>query len=149
MEKEKDLVCVLCGAPWLPGYKNRCECGGFCTWGKKKDGPPSSWDVQADGSWTPKPVPKEHFGRQLSRFTKWRIRLVWIVIFSLMIWQPFWFFIGYCGLAYTVVTWMILTGQLQLAACSLRKRIASHALTILFAPLFFLLVLLYAMFAIM
>lgn len=52
-------VCVLCGAPWEPPVKNLCECGGFCTWGKEKGGPPSSWDVHKNGSWTPKPVPKD------------------------------------------------------------------------------------------
>ena len=52
-----DLVCVLCGSPWLPEIKNRCECGGMCSWGKKKGGLPSSWEVHEDGSWTPKPPP--------------------------------------------------------------------------------------------
>lgn len=50
------LVCVLCGAPWRDFYNN-CECGGFCSWGEKKDGPPSSWDVSRDGQWTPKKPP--------------------------------------------------------------------------------------------
>ena len=54
----KDLVCVLCGEPWLPTVKNRCECGGFCSWGEKKGGDPMSWDV-TDKGWTPKPVPPE------------------------------------------------------------------------------------------
>ena len=51
------FVCVLCGAPWVPGCKNLCECGGFCTWGPAKGAEPSSWDVDADGNWTPKPPP--------------------------------------------------------------------------------------------
>jgi len=58
---ETDLVCVLCGAPWL-SFSNRCiqpACKGFCTWGETMGGPPSSWDVHPDGSWTPKPVPKD------------------------------------------------------------------------------------------
>jgi len=54
-----NLVCVLCGEPWIPGFKNRCECGGFCTWGEKKDGPPSSWNVDTQGRWTPKPTPDD------------------------------------------------------------------------------------------
>ena len=36
--KEQKLVCVLCGKEWIPEVKNRCECGGFCTWGYKKGG---------------------------------------------------------------------------------------------------------------
>lgn len=47
-EPKGDLVCVLCGEPWEPGYKNRCECGGFCTWGPSKGAQPSSWNE--DGS---------------------------------------------------------------------------------------------------
>lgn len=43
-----DLVCVLCGEPWEPSFKNRCECGGFCTWGEAKGAQPSSWNI--DGS---------------------------------------------------------------------------------------------------
>ena len=58
-EEEKVLVCVLCGEPWEPFFKNRCECGGFCTWGDKKGGPPSSFDVTEDGKWIPKPPPKQ------------------------------------------------------------------------------------------
>lgn len=68
-DKIDDLVCVLCGAPWQPPIKNRCECGGFCTWGKAKDGPPSSWDIDKQGRWTPKPVPKPSlWSRFLSLF---------------------------------------------------------------------------------
>ena len=58
---KKKSVCVLCGEPWV-GYSNVCvnkECGGFCSWGEKKDGPPSSWNVSKQGKWSPKPVPKE------------------------------------------------------------------------------------------
>lgn len=47
-------VCVLCGQPWVPGFKSRCECGGFCSWGIAKGAPPDSWDVLSDGSWRPK-----------------------------------------------------------------------------------------------
>lgn len=54
-------VCVLCGEPWLPSVKNRCECGGFCTWGAAKGAPPDSWDVTEEG-WTPKPVPEDVAG---------------------------------------------------------------------------------------
>ena len=50
------LVCVLCGRDWIP-CMNRCECGGFCSWGNKKGGKPSSWKVNPDGSWTPNPPP--------------------------------------------------------------------------------------------
>lgn len=64
MEKE-ELVCVLCGTKWH-SPSNRCrnpDCGGFCSWGEKKDGPPSSWDVLKNGAWVPKPVPKEVFDK--------------------------------------------------------------------------------------
>ncbi len=53
-------VCVLCGTPWH-GPSNRCmnkDCNGFCSWGKEKGGPPSSWDVNKNGSWVLKPVPR-------------------------------------------------------------------------------------------
>jgi hypothetical protein len=50
-----ESVCVLCGEPWEPSIKNRCECGGFCTWGPAKGAQPSSWTE--DGQ--PRPVPKE------------------------------------------------------------------------------------------
>ena len=49
-----ESVCVLCGEPW-EGIKNRCECGGFCTWGPAKGAQPSSWTE--DGQ--PRPVPRE------------------------------------------------------------------------------------------
>jgi hypothetical protein len=39
----KGLVCVICGEPWEPEYKNRCECGSFCTWGYEKGGKMLSW----------------------------------------------------------------------------------------------------------
>lgn len=52
---EKESVCVLCGEPWVPAIKNRCECGGFCTWGPAKGAQPSSWNP--DGS--PKPPPQD------------------------------------------------------------------------------------------
>lgn len=54
-----DLVCVLCGRPWVPTFKNVCECGGFCSWGEAKGGSPSSWLVRDDGSWALKPTPRE------------------------------------------------------------------------------------------
>lgn len=63
MSNAEGLVCVLCGEPWEPAVKNRCECGGFCTWGEAKDGPPSSWDVSVDGGWTPKPPPADVIAR--------------------------------------------------------------------------------------
>ena len=50
------LVCVLCGRPWLPEVKNLCECGGFCSWGEKQGGDPSSWTVTEQG-WIPNPPP--------------------------------------------------------------------------------------------
>jgi hypothetical protein len=50
------LVCVLCGAPWEPSVKNRCACGGFCTWGHAHGGTPLSWTVTAHG-WIPNPPP--------------------------------------------------------------------------------------------
>jgi hypothetical protein len=52
-------VCVICGTPWEPSFKNCCEvCGGFCTWGKAKKADPDSWIV-TDKGWTPKTVPKD------------------------------------------------------------------------------------------
>ncbi len=51
-------VCVLCGEPWEPSVKNRCECGGMCTWGPAKGADPDSWIVTPEG-WTPKPAPAE------------------------------------------------------------------------------------------
>lgn len=56
---ERLLVCVKCGEPWPPAA-NRCpNCNAFCAWGHELAGPPSSWDVHEDGSWTPKPVPED------------------------------------------------------------------------------------------
>ena len=43
MKEEEELVCTLCGEPWTPSLKNRCECGGMCTWGHEKDGKMLSW----------------------------------------------------------------------------------------------------------
>jgi hypothetical protein len=53
-DMEPVSVCVLCGAPWEPSVKNRCECGGFCTWGPAKGADPDSWIV-TDKGWVPKP----------------------------------------------------------------------------------------------
>jgi len=55
--EERPLICVLCGEPWEPGYKNLCECGGFCTWGYEKGGKALSW--REDGSPNPPPPYKE------------------------------------------------------------------------------------------
>ena len=53
---QKDmLVCVICGRPWVPSIKNRCNCGGFCTWGDKKGGEPSSWQKVGE-KYIPRPV---------------------------------------------------------------------------------------------
>jgi hypothetical protein len=57
-KNEEKLVCVICGEPWEP-YKNRCDCGGFCTWGHEKGGKPSSWTVTEKG-WIPNPQPKKN-----------------------------------------------------------------------------------------
>jgi len=59
MEEIDDLVCVLCGIPWDPPVVNACpnpKCKGFCTWGKKKGGDPSSW-IKTKNGWIPRPVP--------------------------------------------------------------------------------------------
>ena len=40
---ETNLVCVICGDPWEPAFKNLCECGGFCSWGYEKGGVALSW----------------------------------------------------------------------------------------------------------
>lgn len=50
---------MLCGRDWAHGM-NRCECGGMCSWGIKKGGKPSSWIVNPDGSWIPKPPPERN-----------------------------------------------------------------------------------------
>lgn len=55
-EEKKQLICVLCGKPWEPGYKNVCECGGSCSWGYEM-GKPLSWTVMPDGSSVPNPPP--------------------------------------------------------------------------------------------
>jgi len=57
--EEKQTVCVLCGEPWLPSIKNRCECGGFCTWGYEKGGDPLSW-ASTDKGWIANPPPKKN-----------------------------------------------------------------------------------------
>ena len=41
MKDERKVICVLCGQEWLPEIKNRCECGGFCTWGYAPNKPES------------------------------------------------------------------------------------------------------------
>jgi len=41
-ERSDNLVCTLCGKPWIK-FMNRCECGGFCSWGYEKDGKMLSW----------------------------------------------------------------------------------------------------------
>jgi hypothetical protein len=51
---ETDLVCVICGEPWEPPIKNRCECGGFCTWGYAKGADPLSWH-KTEGGLVPNP----------------------------------------------------------------------------------------------
>jgi hypothetical protein len=56
--KIENLVCVLCGEPWIPGCKNRCQCGGFCSWGPHKGAEPSSWTRTKKG-YIPNPVPPE------------------------------------------------------------------------------------------
>jgi ribosomal protein L37E len=48
-DDDDTLVCVLCGAPWFPAHKNRCACGGFCTWGTAQGTPPLSWEVTPQG----------------------------------------------------------------------------------------------------
>ena len=50
-------VCVLCGRPWIPAVKNRCECGGICSWGVAKGAEPESWQ-KVSGGHVPRPVPK-------------------------------------------------------------------------------------------
>lgn len=55
--EDNGTICVLCGKPWLPSIKNRCECGGFCTWGYEL-GKPLSWIVQEDGKWILNPPSK-------------------------------------------------------------------------------------------
>lgn len=59
MSERKKLVCVICGTPW-EGPRNVCvndECKGFCSWGEKKDGEPSSW-IKTDSGYIPRPPPK-------------------------------------------------------------------------------------------
>jgi hypothetical protein len=52
---EPELICVLCGRPWLPKTKNKCECGGMCSWGYEM-GKPLSYSVTENGKWVPNPV---------------------------------------------------------------------------------------------
>lgn len=56
MKTESPLVCVLCGRLW-EGCKNRCECGGFCTWGPANGAEPSSW-IKTEQGYVPRPVPR-------------------------------------------------------------------------------------------
>ena len=44
-KSDSELVCVLCGEPWMPEFKNRCECGGFCSWGYERGGEMLSWGI--------------------------------------------------------------------------------------------------------
>lgn len=53
MTESKGSVCVLCGRSWEPPVKNRCECGGFCTWGHAQGAEPDSW-VKAEGGYVPR-----------------------------------------------------------------------------------------------
>jgi hypothetical protein len=55
--KEEKLICVLCGAEWI-GYKNRCECGGFCTWGYSPN-KPESFTIDENGNWHLKSPPND------------------------------------------------------------------------------------------
>src|SRR5579864_1483008 len=55
-ENNKNLVCVLCGELWEPGYKNLCECGGFCTWGESKGAQPLSWNEDGTAKAPPKGI---------------------------------------------------------------------------------------------
>ena len=57
-EEDDGLICVLCGEPWIPSFKNRCECGGFCTWGYEVDGEMLSWEDYEKR--IPKPPPDEN-----------------------------------------------------------------------------------------
>ena len=56
-KEERQSICVLCGEPWIPAVKNRCECGGFCTWGYERNGDPLSW-TKTEKGWIPNPAPK-------------------------------------------------------------------------------------------
>jgi hypothetical protein len=57
-ELNKKLICVLCGREWLPAIKNRCECGGFCSWGYKLN-KPESFSVDKDNKWHLNPPPQQ------------------------------------------------------------------------------------------
>lgn len=264
MEKDNSdkLICVLCGAPWEPGCKNVCECGGFSTWGYAKGGPPSSWDVHEDGSWTPKPVPKDYkeskpkelilgnrkiptnvadksllvlkreitfkqlelegfrdhcdglgmftgayvqspegtvymlalfdsdhegeysgieirtnhniylkdkrneilraLGLTLAdvawespdveqqikdrRRTTWRLRIQYALLLGLLAWQPYWFLVTYCAIAYAVVLWLIVGGTITgntTWSSSLLMNIIWGGIVIALAPIYFFLLILF------
>jgi hypothetical protein len=62
MEKEKKLICVLCGQEWgvKCKYTNVCEnpeCDGFCTWGYEPM-KPESFTINENGEWILNPPPK-------------------------------------------------------------------------------------------
>lgn len=71
LRAEGVLVCVLCGRWWEPGIKNKCECGGFATWGEARGADPMSWHrtkgaevgfklgTAEPDSWAPNQPPKE------------------------------------------------------------------------------------------
>lgn len=74
--EDYDTVCVLCGRPWVPSIKNRCECGGFCTWGKEKGAEPESWE-KTDKGYVPRTPPDpakpnvvKHDGSPSNKFRK-------------------------------------------------------------------------------
>jgi hypothetical protein len=57
-DQHATLVCVLCGATWIP-HLNVCKnCKGICNWGYEKGGKPLSWKETENG-WIPKPPPNE------------------------------------------------------------------------------------------
>jgi hypothetical protein len=57
-DTKETFVCVLCGEPWATAVKNRCECGGFCTWGPAVGAKPSSWTSEGQ----PQPPPTSRRG---------------------------------------------------------------------------------------
>lgn len=65
MEKEKKLICVLCGTEWGM-FNNVCrneKCKGFCTWGYEPN-KPESFFVDENGKWHLKPSPKNEAGTE-------------------------------------------------------------------------------------
>lgn len=58
MNRQRETVCVLCGRPWTPKWKNVCECGGFCTWGPAVGADPDSW-INTGNGFVPKPPPED------------------------------------------------------------------------------------------